>query len=205
MATFDCDWCGKCCRSFGEFIRIERQAGMQDYYCRYAITGEVFPVHVIPDFAEEIDDEYTDPGPSGGPGRAGCVFLRKNPAGPGFACAVYATRPTVCREFRCYRMLIHDRPGGEVRGRVIGIGELRTGDEKLAAVWAEKIACLPHPFTTGHDAVQHVSAPGAAPAHGHESHIPAHLSGAGCGDDSEWVRRVVAVLAEHGYHGDPVE
>jgi len=205
MATFDCDRCGKCCRSFGGFIRIERQAGRQDYYCRYAITGEVFPVHVASDFAEEIDDEYTDHGLSGGPNREGCIFLRKNPAGPGFVCAVYATRPRVCREFRCYRMLIRDRPGGEVRGRVIGTGDLRTGDEKLAAIWAEKIAPLPHPFAISQDAERHMPARGAAPAHGHETRIPANPGGAGGSDDTEWVRRVVAVLAENGYYGEPVE
>ncbi len=44
MATFDCDLCGKCCRSFGEFVKIERQASDRDYYCRYGITNEIFPV-----------------------------------------------------------------------------------------------------------------------------------------------------------------
>ena len=40
-----------------------------------------------------------------------CAFLQKNPDGNGFVCTVYPTRPPVCREFRCYRMLIHNRDG----------------------------------------------------------------------------------------------
>ena len=46
MAEFVCDWCGKCCRSFGEFIRIERQLTERDYYCRYGITNDLVLVHV---------------------------------------------------------------------------------------------------------------------------------------------------------------
>jgi uncharacterized protein len=205
MAKFDCDWCGKCCRSFGEFIKIERQMTERDYYCRYGVTNEIFPVHVRPEFADDIDEEFTECGLAGDPTRKGCVFMRKNPEGRGFACAVYETRPPVCKEFQCYRMLIHDRPGGELKGKVIGVNELRTGDERLAAIWAEKIAHLPHPFMTRHGSVQHSHAPGANASHGHESLVHAHINGTNRGNDEEWVGTVITVLAAHGYHGDPVE
>ena len=58
MATFDCNWCGKCCQSFGEFIGIERQINGRDYYIRYGITNELFPVHVQPEFADEIEEDF---------------------------------------------------------------------------------------------------------------------------------------------------
>jgi len=102
MVPFVCNGCGKCCTSLGAYIGIERQLTEQDYYCRNGITGEVFPVHVQPEFADEIDEEFTsDPG-NAPDSPKGCIFMRKNPEGPGTVCAIYATRPQVCREFRCY-------------------------------------------------------------------------------------------------------
>jgi uncharacterized protein len=206
MAVFDCNWCGKCCQSFGEFIRIERQVTERDYFCRYGITDELFQVHVMPEFADEIEEEFEESG--GGKvvsSPQACVFSRKNPQGRGFACAIYPTRPTICREFLCYRMLIHHPASGEVRGRIIGINELRTHDEVLQAIWNDKIAHLPHPFATQHDSVLHSHGPGAQVAHGHESHIHAHVQGLGHADDHEWVENVMSILATHGYMGDPVE
>jgi hypothetical protein len=206
MAKFDCDWCGKCCVSFGEFIKIERQLTEKDYYCRYGITGEIFPVHVQPEFADEIDEEFADSDPKKtGSSRKGCIFMRKNPEGKGFACAIYPTRPNICREFECYRMLIHHQPDGEMRGKVIGINELRTHDEILAAIWNEKIAHLPHPFNNHHAPAEHAHASGAPAAHGHDSHILAHINDLAHGEDEEWVASVITVLAAHGYHADPVE
>ena len=206
MAKFDCNWCGKCCSSFGEFIRIERQISGRDYFCRYGITDELFQVHVQPEFADEIEEEFEESdGKNPQDSHKSCVFMKKNPEGKGFACAIYATRPTICREFLCYRMMIHHPESGEVRGRIIGINELRTHDEILTAIWNEKIAILPHPFETKHDSVQHSHGPGAQLAHGHESHLHAHINGFGHADDHEWVANVLTVLASHGYKGDPVE
>jgi Fe-S-cluster containining protein len=207
MAKFDCDWCGKCCVSFGEFIKIERQLTDRDYYCRYGITGELFQVHVDPEFADEIEEEFIASDPKGTDStHKGCIFMRKNPRGTGFACAIYQTRPTICRKFKCYRMLIHHKPDGEMRGKVIGINELRTHDEILAAIWKEKIAHLPHPFANTPIPAQHAHVSGASSAaHGHDSHIHAHIYDLGHGDDQEWESSVLSILAAHGYQGDPVE
>lgn len=205
MAKFDCNWCGKCCTSFGEFIRIERQVTDRDYFCRYGITNELFQVHVQPEFSDEISEEFEECGGSGGSGQKGCIFSRKNPEGRGFACAIYPTRPNICREFRCYRMLIHHHASGETRGKVIGINELRTHDEILDAIWREKIAHIPHPFSSHSAAAEHLHANGSHPAHGHDSHVHAHIHDLGHGDDKDWESAVITVLAAHGYHGDPVE
>jgi len=138
MAKFDCSWCGKCCASFGEFIKIERQLTSRDYYCRYGITNELFLAHIEGDY----DDSQLPSSKEGEPVK-GCPFMRKNPAVKGFACAIYATRPRICREFRCYRMVIH-HPDGHECGRIMGRNELKTGDESLAHIWKEQIAPLPH-------------------------------------------------------------
>jgi hypothetical protein len=101
-------------------------------------------------------------------------------------------------------MLIHHKADGEMRGKVIGINELKTHDEILAAIWQEKIAHLPHPFNGHHAPAEHAQASGHA-IHGHDSHILAHINDLTHGDDEEWVSSVITVLAAHGYHGDPVE
>ena len=205
MAKFECNWCGKCCQSFGEFIKIERQVTERDYYCRYGITNELFQVHVLPEFADEIDEEFVDMDEKGKENpKKTCIFMRENPEGKGFACAIYPTRPTICKEFLCYRMLIQHHPTGEIRGRIIGINELRTHDEVLAAIWKEKIAQLPHPFESQHTAVQHSHSPGAQASHGHDSHLLAHIHGVTHAEDHEWIANVITILAAHGYHGDPV-
>jgi hypothetical protein len=185
MAEFVCNGCGKCCRSFGAFIRIERQVTDRDYYCRYGLTNELFPVHVQPEYAEEIAGEFEDGEGVAGAEKKACPFLRPNKEDEEFVCAIYSTRPPVCREFRCYRMLIYDVASGEERGKVVGSYDLQTRDEALALLWKEKIAGLPHPLPRQH----------AGP----------HTPSSGSADDRAWIKSVLAILAAHGYRGDPVE
>ena len=204
MVRFECDLCGKCCASFGEFINVERQITAHDYFCRYGITNELFQVHVLPEYADEFADTFEEIQDTGTAYQKGCIFSHKNPDGPGFICMIYPSRPTICREFLCYRMLIKDRQSGELRGKLIGINELRTHDEMLAAIWRDKIAHLPHPFKSKHQ-VPHTRAPGAEKSQGHDPHILAHLYGLERADDMEWIQNVITVLAAQGYQGDPVE
>jgi len=206
MVKFECDLCGKCCASFGEFIKVEREITAHDYFCRYAITNELFQAHVLPEYADEFADTYEEmQDESKDAHQKGCVFTRKNPEGQGLICIIYPSRPTICREFLCYRMLINHRETGEIRGRVIGINELRTHDEVLAAIWKDNIAPLPHPFESKHQNVQHSHAAGAEKSHGHDPHMLAHIYGVAHADDRDWIENVKTVLAAHGYIGDPVE
>jgi uncharacterized protein len=149
MAKFTCDSCGKCCSSFGAFIKIERQLNDRDYYCRYGISNELYPVRVDAAFADEIDGRFSAaPGtPAGGRDRS-CPFLCRREDGNGSACACYATRPPVCREFRCYRVVISDGAGHPV-GKVIGAGGISTADGALARLWKEQIASIPHVHPPG--------------------------------------------------------
>ena len=142
MAVFECDRCGKCCASLGPHITIERQLNDVDYYCRSSIDNAIFLAHVIPEYREEIADEFEPGGPlPSGPEKKTCRFLRKNREGEGTACAIYASRPKVCRDFRCYRMLIRTREG-TICGRVIGKNTIRTEDKVLEKLWNEQIAII---------------------------------------------------------------
>ena len=145
MAVFECDRCGKCCVSLGPLITIECRLSDRDYYCRCKIDNAIFLAHVNPVYREEIADEFADEGSSGHPSSENktCRFLRKNHEGEGTVCAIYTSRPKVCRDFRCYRMLIRNREG-EVCGRVIGKNTLRTEDTALEKLWDEQLAAIPY-------------------------------------------------------------
>jgi len=134
MVKFECDHCGKCCRSFGEFIKIERQLTSRDYYCRYGIKNEFFLAHIEADYANSQPPSLKEGEPV-----KGCPFIRKNQIGSGIACAIYATRPQICRDFRCYRMVIRHRDGYEC-GRIMGRNELKTTDESLKQIWKERVS-----------------------------------------------------------------
>ena len=186
MVTFVCNNCGKCCTSLGAYIKIERQLTEQDYYCRNGITGDVFPVHVQPEFADEIDGEFTS-GKGGTSGsRTGCIFMRKNPERPGTVCAIYQTRPQICREFRCYHMVISDSHGN-VAGRMVGRTDIQTADPVLARIWNDEIRPL---------VVEAVSrTPLDMSSH---SLMPPPCS------NPAWMQKVSAILASHGYRGETV-
>lgn len=144
MAAFECDRCGKCCVSLGLYITIERQLNDRDYYCRCKIDNTIFTVCVDPEFREEIADDFAAGNPKrNSPDKTPCTFLRKNPDVEGTSCAIHASRPKVCRDFRCYRMLIRNREGA-VCGRVIGKNTLRTEDSALEKLWNEQIAAIPY-------------------------------------------------------------
>jgi Fe-S-cluster containining protein len=149
MAVFKCNSCGKCCSSFGSLISIERQLGDRDYYCRYSLTKEIFPVHVDAEYTDEVSErvsrkEYVQVSSA----KNACPFLCGKPRGDGFSCAVYATRPVVCRQFRCYRMIVYDSRGN-LLGKVIGANGISTQDATLAQLWKEQIAAIPHAHPPG--------------------------------------------------------
>jgi len=205
MVKFQCNGCGRCCVSFGDFITVERKVTAHDYFCRYGITNELFHVHLLPEYADEFADKFEEMENNGkNTPRNGCVFMHRKSDDSGFFCLIYPDRPTVCKEFLCYRMLIKDR-SGECRGKVVGINELRTHDAILEALWKEKIAHLPHPFESEHHKIQHTHTPGAEKNHGHDPHVLAHIYGLEHADDREWMANVMTELAAHGYQGDPVE
>ncbi len=195
MVKFECDRCGRCCRSFGEFIRIERQLSTRDYYCRFGITRELFLAHTEPEYADAIAEEYEQQEGNGNDtNRKKCIFLQKDLQGDGFTCAIYQNRPSICREFQCYRMVIynHDR---HVVGTVIGRNELKTLDENLAKLWKEEIAHLPVPAPHSPPRLQKKHIHPDTESHIHGSHW----------SDSAWAETVVAILQMHEYSGDIVE
>jgi uncharacterized protein len=195
MMKFECDHCGKCCRSFGQFITIERQLSNRDYYCRFGVTKEIFLVHTEPEYAGAIAEEYDQQeGSREEINRKKCIFLQKDRQNDGFTCAIYPARPRICREFQCYRMVIYNSQG-ELCGRVIGRNELKTLDKNLATLWKENLAHIPPPAYSSPAHLPYKHKHPDTESHIHGSHV----------NDSAWVDTVVTILKAYGYHGDPVE
>lgn len=143
MAVFECNRCGRCCVSLGPHVTIERQMNDRDYYCRSVLDNAFFYAHVDPEYHEEIADEFESGQISlTEPEKKTCWFLRKNHEGEGTACAIYASRPQVCRDFRCYCMLVRDR-NGAVCGRVTGKNSLCTDNVALQKLWDEQVLPIP--------------------------------------------------------------
>jgi uncharacterized protein len=137
---FTCTRCGACCVSLGNTIRIERKVGSRDYYCRDMISGNLSLVHIDAPYApffRENPEEDREKGKR-------CTFLVLMPEG--YACAVYQTRPLICREFRCCRMRIYS-PDGQVAGTVKGRRSLSTDNPDLRKIWDADVPAL----STEHD------------------------------------------------------
>lgn len=134
MSEFNCSRCGKCCRSLGSHIKVERRVTQQDLYCRCMITGDLFSAHVRRDLLDRQrtrDHELH---------RGECPFLLSD-GESGYICSIYETRPKICRSFVCYTMLIYD--GDREVGKVKGRRSLESTDLHLAALW-EEIRKLAH-------------------------------------------------------------
>lgn len=121
QTPFQCTDCGRCCRSIGRSITIERRVTGRHYDCREGVHGERFRASVEEDWRDAV------------PGSDGCPFLVWRSPGVS-ACACYPTRPRVCLEFRCARLRVYDSEGRE-RGRLVGRGFLMTEDDHLSTCW----------------------------------------------------------------------
>jgi Fe-S-cluster containining protein len=144
MAAFECDRCGKCCVSLGPLITIERQLNDRDYYCRCKVDNAIFLASVDPAYRDGIDEEFLAYGHAQpAPEKKACRFLRREPDGNGAVCAIYASRPKICRDFRCYRMIIRNLQG-DVCGRVIGKNTIRTEDVALEDLWNGQLKVIPY-------------------------------------------------------------
>jgi hypothetical protein len=107
--------------SLGRSISIERRATGRHYECRENVRSEAFRA--------EVDEAHRAAVPSS----AGCPFLVWLSPDRS-ACACHATRPRLCREYRCASMRVFDTDGTE-RGHVGGRRSLLTDEPALLALW----------------------------------------------------------------------
>lgn len=137
MAYF-CQQCGECCSVMGQVFSIVRHLGEFRYILRNEYTGDTREVEVAPPLrrlflVSEVPVHWQDP----------CPFLRMDEARGLSFCTVHLTRPDVCREYQCWRVLVLDNEGRRV-ARVMEKRYLCLEDESLRGKWEEFRESLDH-------------------------------------------------------------
>jgi hypothetical protein len=117
----------------GSVHRAEEDPANGGYHLLNICTGERTPVSIEPSIAplyrdKSIFSKMPD----------ACPFLRRDPASGTAVCTVHGSRPWICREYRCWRLLIVDERGRRA-GRVLYRNTLRSDDPDLSALWARYI------------------------------------------------------------------
>lgn len=139
MLTFKCLQCGECCSSMGEIIEILDELDPFVFRIRFTVTGEERIVSVDYDKQElfsKQDIKTILP--------MACPFLRDT-GNKKFVCSVHASRPGLCRQYSCYRILVLDSQERKI-GRVTDASRyLSTMDENLRALWNREIAGIAIP------------------------------------------------------------
>jgi uncharacterized protein len=130
--TFVCQRCGYCCSTMGEIISIQEQIRPFEFRIGYT-NGEERLVSVDVDkrelFSHQQQDEKKSPA---------CPFLRQR-APRERICTVHASRPELCRNYLCSRILILD-PDGKKAGRVLhGTRSFTTENGALLDLWRRSI------------------------------------------------------------------
>ncbi len=112
---------------------------MYRFLVRNQYTGERTPVVVDPDKVELFQDKsiFTERPEA-------CPFFRfDRPSAKGY-CTVHLTRPEICRDYGCWRLLILDA-GGRRAGRIMGQRHLDSRDPGLIRLFRDQIDHLAEP------------------------------------------------------------
>ena len=132
--AFTCQQCGNCCSSMAEIIEILEELNPGSFRIRFSVTGEERVVSVDPDKKELFhlpDDKSLMP--------MACPFLRKT-RNKKYVCAVHTSRPELCCQYSCYRILVLDAQERKV-GRVTDASRyFITEDADLRRLWNREIA-----------------------------------------------------------------
>ncbi len=134
---FECSQCGECCSHLGLVHTIKRDYGNFRFLVNNEYTGEKTEVTVDPDkIALFSDRSIFSERPEA------CPFFRFDYATKKGYCTVHLTRPAICRDYGCWRMLILDT-GGKRAGRIMCQRFLASEDERLTRIFADEVDTLP--------------------------------------------------------------
>lgn len=136
---FECSQCGECCSHLGLVHTIQEEYGDFRYRVNNEYTGEKTTVSVDPDKRTLfLDRSIFDERPEA------CPFFRYDRGASKGYCTVHLTRPEICRDYGCWRILIL-APGGQRAGRIMGGRFLASEDESLSRLFAEQIDGITQP------------------------------------------------------------
>jgi|WetSurMetagenome_2_1015567.scaffolds.fasta_scaffold51170_2 uncharacterized protein len=141
VVVFQCRQCGECCSSMGEVIAIREERSAFRFQIWFTITGETREVGIDPgkhDLFLRQNLRLRRPN--------SCPFLRERSGR--YLCTVHLSRPDLCRQYACFRILVLNKEGERV-GRVIDASRHFTAtDPALQALWDREIRDRPIPDDT---------------------------------------------------------
>ncbi|MCK9579580.1 MAG: YkgJ family cysteine cluster protein [Methanoregula sp.] len=133
--VFECFQCGECCAHLGLVHSIEKEYGYYRYRIHNKYTNEDTLVTVDPDKHALFDDKTIfEKIP------LACPFFRYQPGSDLAFCTVHHTRPEICRDYQCWRLLILN-PRGRRVGKIPHIRSLVSDDPLLNRIWED---CVEH-------------------------------------------------------------
>src|SRR5512136_3112271 len=110
---FECSQCGECCSHLGLVHTIDRYCGDFHFLLKNQYTGEKTAVAVDPDkIVLYRDTSIFQERPEA------CPFFRYDRVSAKGYCTVHMTRPEICRDYGCWRMLVLDSHGKRA-GRIM--------------------------------------------------------------------------------------
>lgn len=123
----------------GTVHRIVQDLGENRFLFHNDYTGEENVVEIDPDKHALFADKaiFADLPET-------CFFFRRHPSEGKAYCTVHLTRPEICRDFGCWRLLIQNQ-SGERAGRIMFQRYLATNDPLLQKIWDEYIGEIPEP------------------------------------------------------------
>ena len=136
---FECSQCGECCTHLGLVHTIHEDRGELRFLVNNEYTGEKTEVVVDPDkiplYADKsIFSRYPE----------ACPFFRYDASSAKGYCTVHQTRPEICREYGCWRMLILDFRGRRA-GRIMYQRHLVSDDAILNQLFEQCINNIEEP------------------------------------------------------------
>jgi Fe-S-cluster containining protein len=139
---FECSQCGECCSHLGLVHIIQEDYGEYRFLINNQYTGEKTAVAIDPDKVLLFNDKSIF---SERP--EACPFFRLDrPSAKGY-CTVHLTRPEICRDYGCWRLLILDSEGKRA-GRIMCRRHLASEDEALTRLFEEHINHIVEPDDT---------------------------------------------------------
>lgn len=136
---FECSQCGECCSYLGQVHIIQEDYGNYRFLVNNQYTGEKTVVTVDPDkIALFCDRSIFQKRPEA------CPFFRYDQGSRKGYCTVHLTRPEICRDYGCWRLLILDSEGKRA-GRIMCQRHLASEDEALTRLFEAHINHLAEP------------------------------------------------------------
>jgi len=137
--VFECQQCGECCHHMGQVHIIKETIGESGFLVNNQYTGEKTAVIIDQDKHDLFENKsifLEQP--------EACPFLRYKKEDRKAYCTVHLTRPEICRDYGCWRLLILNSRGLRA-GRIMYQRAFFSDDADLTRLWNTCIDPLNEP------------------------------------------------------------